>query len=146
MLWYTANLRPLLLCKWGHLFALYSYFSGTFNLTLTLESVYIILSQKSKASKTTVRPLRQVRMSESWLHCRHLDDTGFCPALYTKLHCRWRCWLIKSWMNQGPTYLLCLLCFELWQIWDHFYYTNAPHLYSRSVLRFAVAQCIKKLL
>ena len=35
-----------------------------------------------------------------------------------------------------------LLCFELQQIWDHFYYTNAPHLYSKSGLRFAVTQSI----
>ena len=32
--------------------------------------------------------------------------------------------------------------FELEKIWDHFYYTNAPHLYSKSGLRFAVARCI----
>ena len=32
--------------------------------------------------------------------------------------------------------------FELEKIWDHFYYTNAPHLYSNSGLRFAVARCI----
>ena len=32
--------------------------------------------------------------------------------------------------------------FELVKIWDHFYYTNAPHFYSKSGLRFAVARCI----
>ena len=32
--------------------------------------------------------------------------------------------------------------FELEKICDHFYYTNAPRLYSKSGLRFAVARCI----
>ena len=32
--------------------------------------------------------------------------------------------------------------FELEKIRDHFYYANAPHLYSKSGLRFAVAWCI----
>ena len=34
------------------------------------------------------------------------------------------------------------LCFELSQIWDHFSHTNAPHLSSKSGLRFALTQSI----
>ena len=39
-----------------------------------------------------------------------------------------------------------LLCLELEQIRDHFYYTNDPHLYSKSGLGFALTQSIAKFL
>ena len=37
-----------------------------------------------------------------------------------------------------------LLCFELHQIRDHFYYKNAPHLYSKSGLGFVLTPSIAK--
>ena len=38
------------------------------------------------------------------------------------------------------------LCLEILQIWGHLYFTNAPHLYSKSGLGFAISQSITKFL
>ena len=43
-----------------------------------------------------------------------------------------------------PVTIWTLLCFELHQIQDHFYYTNAPHLYSKSGLGFVLTPSIAK--
>ena len=41
-----------------------------------------------------------------------------------------------------PPRIPMLLCFELEQIRDYIYYTNAPHFYSKCDLGFALAQSI----
>ena len=43
----------------------------------------------------------------------------------------------------GRFTITTLLCFELQQIWDHFYYTNDPHLYNKSGLGFVLTHCPK---
>ena len=43
-----------------------------------------------------------------------------------------------------PVTIWTLLCFELHQIQDHFYYKNAPHLYSKSGLGFVLTPSIAK--
>ena len=46
--------------------------------------------------------------------------------------------------NRNSVLTIFSLCLELEQIRDHFYYTNAPHLYSKSGLGFDVTQSIAK--
>ena len=51
----------------------------------------------------------------------------------------------QSWdSNLRTPCITTLLGIELQQIRDHFSYTNDPHLYKKSGLRFAVTQSIAK--
>ena len=69
--------------------------------------------------------------------------TGIITLFYV-----WKCFWQGSPRNGFcvPTQNQIFLCFELEQIWDHIYYTNAPLFYSESGLRFALAQSIKNLI
>ena len=67
----------------------------------------------------------------------------FCPPrLFDDLLGHLEAIMVSLTKNKGWVTIRTWLSFELQQIWDHFYYTNAPQLYSKCGLRFAVAQCI----
>ena len=54
-----------------------------------------------------------------------------------------KCTRICSWTDTPR--ILNWLCLKLEQIWEHFYYRNGGHFYSKSGLRFALAQSITNL-
>ena len=74
--------------------------------------------------------------------CMTHQVTGIITLFYV-----WKCFWQDSPRNGFcvPTQNQIFLCFELEQIWDHIYYTNAPHFYSKCGLGFALAQSIKKI-
>ena len=54
--------------------------------------------------------------------------------------------VLPDMVSMCPHRINFFLCFELEQIRDHIYYTNATHLYSKCGRRFALAQSITKII
>ena len=122
-----------------------SYFFSFYTLIFCFRSVKIDVS--IFAQNPFIRhSCSQANLLRLRVELIHSEDSHLSSKIKAK-----KCWILQNShhltcpsfrVKHGCITIRTWFCLELEQIWDHFYYTNGGYLYSKSGLRFAIAQSI----